>query len=138
MSQADPQRQEIYTDSPITQVAEILLQPPTIPEDDANRIGGLKYALDYKTISSTNLSDKDIRVVQLKLNALAFDEITMTPPTTRKIHKPLENFKILSFVAMKRSQRGFMMEKVFGKTLTQASVSTPTEEPKKKRFGWFR
>ena len=110
------ERRAIYTAEPTTQISEILVQPPAIPDQDLKMVGGLQYALDYKTISTTVLTNKDIRTIMLNLNAMVFDEMVSKPPLLPRVNKALDNNKLLSFITMKRSQNGFMLNKIYGAT----------------------
>ena len=131
------ERRAIYTAEPTTQISEILVQPPEIPKSDLKMVGGLQYALDYKTISTTVLTNKDIRTIMLNLNAMVFDEMVSKPPLLPRVNKALDNNKLLSFITMKRSQNGFMLNKIYGAgTSGGGHEGSSTEETgqKKKRF----
>jgi len=50
----------------------------------------------------------------LNLNAMVFDEMVSKPPLLPRVNKALDNNKLLSFITMKRSQNGFMLNKIYG------------------------
>ena len=126
----------IYTDNPNTIVLEKILQDQGIPDEDADRIGGLTWALDYMTGSTTKLTQKDIKSIMMNIDALAFDELTRHAPWMTKTSKAQDYFKLRSLFVLKRSEGGFLIEKAFGKTLSEANVSVQEEGKKRRLFRW--
>ncbi len=130
--------QRIYTDSPDTQLTELILQTP-LDEETRRFLATLAWAFDYKTLSTTNLSKKDLNVLSLRLRSLMLSSMMQHPTWQKKSYQFVDAFTVLTDLTAKRSQDGFLIKNIFGKRLSSIAINDVNEqkEKKKKRFGVF-